>query len=188
MLVGIDEAGRGPLAGVVVACALYLKRKPQFKVKDSKALSSRARDEAFSWILNNSCFGIGLANRKEIDQLNILQATLLAFNRAVKGLLKKKPQLKKATFIIDGNHFRSDLDLKFRCLKKADQIVAEVSCASVVAKVVRDRLMDCLDFLYPQWKFSQHKGYPTLEHFQLLSKHQLTPFHRRSFGPCQIKV
>jgi ribonuclease HII len=188
MIVGLDEAGRGPLAGVVTACALHLKSKPPFKVKDSKALSSAARQEIFPWLLSNSVFGVDIAQAKEIDRINILEATLLAFNRAVKRLLAKAPYLRKATFIVDGNHFRTDLDLKFICMKKADQKVKEVSCASIIAKVVRDHLMDSLDFLYPQWNFAQHKGYPTKEHFSLLKKHPLTPFHRRSFSPCKVKL
>lgn len=185
MIVGLDEAGRGPLAGVVVACALWLKKNPPFPIKDSKSLSADRREEIFSWLRAGAVFGVGLANNKEIDKINILEATFLAFNRAINKLLEKAPKLKKANFIIDGNHFRSGLKLNYICKPRADSQVQEVACASIVAKVVRDYLMSSLDFLYPQWNFSQHKGYPTSEHFSLIKKYALTPFHRRSFAPCK---
>ena len=185
MVVGLDEAGRGPLAGVVVACALHLKKEPPFTIKDSKSLSASMREEIFSWLTYKSVFGVGIASNQEIDKVNILEATFLAFNRAIKKLLSKSAKLKKAKFIVDGNHFRSDLELNYICQPKADVYVKEVSCASIVAKVVRDYLMNSVDFLYPQWNFSQHKGYPTAEHFSLIEKLTLTPFHRRSFSPCK---
>lgn len=184
MIVGIDEAGRGPLAGVVVGCALFLKQEPPFTVRDSKALSPAAREEIFSWLINHSVFGVELATAEEIDTINILEATFLAFTRAIQTLLEKSSYLKEATFIVDGPLFRTNLDLKFTCMKKADVKIKEVACASIVAKVVRDRLMDSLHFLYPEWNFAKHKGYPTPEHFSLIKKHSLTPFHRRSFYPC----
>ena len=181
MIVGVDEAGRGPLAGAVVACALCLKETPPFTVKDSKAISAKAREEIFSWLVSGAIFGVGIAGQKEIDEFNILEATFLAFNRAIKKLIEKSPNLKNADFIIDGNHFRTDLGFKYTCLKGADRKVKEVSCASIVAKVVRDYLMNSVDFLYPEWNFSKHKGYPTAEHFALVKKQALTPFHRRVF-------
>ena len=185
MIVGIDEAGRGPLAGAVVACALCLKKKPSFKVRDSKALSPSLREGIFHWLTSNSVFAIGIADAIEIDRVNILQATFLAFNRAIKNIIKKNPDLKQAQFIIDGNMFRTDLNLKYKCIIKADEKIQEVSCASIVAKVVRDHLMNMVDFLYPNWNFSKHKGYPTKEHFSLINKHSLSPFHRQSFTPCR---
>ncbi len=181
----MDEAGRGPLAGVVVACALHLRKNPPFGLRDSKSLSSAQREEVFTWLGSGAVFGVGLADNREIDKFNILEATFLAFNRAIKKLLAKSPKLKKATFIVDGNHFRSDLRLKYICRPKADCQVKEVACASIIAKVVRDYLMNSVDFLYPQWNFSKHKGYPTPEHFSLIKKLVLTPFHRRSFSPCK---
>jgi len=185
MVVGVDEAGRGPLAGVVVACALHLKKIPPFAVRDSKALCASSREEIFSWLRTGAVFGVGLADNKEIDKINILEATFLAFNRAIRKLLEKSPKLKKANFIVDVNHLRSDLKLKYTFMPRADFQIKEVSCASIVAKVVRDYLMNSVDFLYPQWNFSRHKGYPTSEHFSLLKKYALTPFHRRSFAPCR---
>lgn len=184
-LVGVDEAGRGPLVGEVVACALHLSKEPPFKVKDSKALSQKLREDIFSWLSSNAVFAIGTASAKEIDEINILQATFRAFQRAIEGLIEKAPFLRKAKFIIDGNLFQTDLSIDYVCMKKADELVKEVSCASIMAKVTRDHFMEMLDFLCPEWNFSKHKGYPTAEHFQLLEKHSLTPFHRRSFSPCR---
>jgi ribonuclease HII len=184
MVVGLDEAGRGPLAGAVVACALHLLKEPPFSLKDSKSLSASAREERFNWLACGAIFAVGIASSREIDQSNILEATFLAFNRAINRLLVKSPKLRGANFIVDGNHFRSGLKLNYTCRVKADVSVEEVACASVVAKVVRDYLMETADFLYPQWNFSRHKGYPTPEHFSLLRKQVLSPFHRRSFAPC----
>ena len=185
MIVGVDEAGRGPLAGAVVACALHLENNPRFEIKDSKALSARSREEVFSWLIANSAFAVGVADAREIDKINILEATFLAFNRAIIKLIKKRSFLRDADFIIDGTMFKTKLNLNYSCLKKADETVREVSCASIVAKVVRDHLVGNIDFLYPHWSFREHKGYPTAKHFSLIKKHALTPFHRRSFSPCK---
>jgi ribonuclease HII len=186
MIVGIDEAGRGPLAGAVVACALYLNNgEPPFPVKDSKELSVVLREKILAWLATKAEFSVGIATPTEIDKHNILQATFLAFNRAIEGLLKKASYLKEATFIIDGNLFQTDLDIKYICMEKADKKVKEVSCASIVAKVTRDYFMKLADFIYPQWNFSKHKGYPTKDHFSLLKEYPLTPLHRRSFSPCK---
>lgn len=186
MIVGIDEAGRGPLAGVVVACALHLKEEPPFLVKDSKALSVSSREKIFTWLLHYAQFAVDVASVQEIDRHNILGATLLAFNRAIERLLVKAPALKDAHFIIDGLHFRNDLNLRASCIVEADKRIKEVSCASIVAKVFRDHLMNSIDFLCPQWRFAKHKGYPTKEHVLLIQKYALSPFHRRTFAPCKI--
>ncbi|MFH1772102.1 MAG: ribonuclease HII [Candidatus Omnitrophota bacterium] len=181
MIVGVDEAGRGPLAGAVVGCALYLKKKPPFIVKDSKQLQESSRHQVVSWLSDNSTFSVGIASQDEIDEINILNATFLSFDRAVNGLIQKEPKLKKATFIIDGNLYRTNTKIKYRCVIGADKSVDEVACASVVAKVFRDYLMEVAHFLYPQWNFKRHKGYPTKEHFQLLKKYNKSPIHRKSF-------
>ena len=184
MIVGVDEAGRGPLAGVVIGCALHLLNEPPKGIKDSKELSESRRQEFFSWIIDNSLYEVHVATPKEIDRHNILEATFLTFNRAIEALLQKAPHLRKAKFIIDGTQFRTRLDIRYNCMKQADKKVKAVSCASIVAKVVRDYLMGLADFLYPEFNFSQHKGYPTKEHVSLIDKHSLTPLHRRSFSPC----
>ncbi|UCC95331.1 MAG: ribonuclease HII [Candidatus Omnitrophota bacterium] len=212
---GVDEAGRGPLAGPVVSCALYLsdelplliyptkraKRQQESSIsirshfencnifaggfRDSKQLSPFLREEAFRWLQDNTVFSVGMATHQEIDRLNILEATFLSFNRAIEGLLKKAPHLKKATFIVDGNSFRTNLAVNYRCVEKADRKIKEVSCASIVAKVTRDHLMNVAHSLFPKWNFFRHKGYPTPEHIWLLEKCKLSPIHRRSFYPCK---
>lgn len=184
MIVGVDEAGRGPLAGVVSACALYLDKEPPKTVRDSKELTPFARQDIFGWLIQNAYFCVGIASPQEIDKFNILEATMLAFNRSIKKLLNKAPYLKKALFIIDGNIFRTELDIKYKCIEKADKTVKQVSCASIVAKVTRDYLMMNAHFLYPEWNFKKHKGYPTKEHFSLIEKHALSPLHRKTFYPC----
>lgn len=185
MIVGIDEAGRGPLAGAVVACALAFKKQPPFPVSDSKLLSASKRQEIFTWLSANALFAIESASVEEIDRYNILEATFLAFDRAIVKLLKRYPRLAKGNFIIDGTFFKTKRNIKYQCLKQADQKIKEVSCASIMAKVSRDHFMGILSFLYPEWNFSRHKGYPTKEHFSLLKRYRLTPFHRRSFSPCK---
>ncbi|MDD3296170.1 MAG: ribonuclease HII [Candidatus Omnitrophica bacterium] len=184
MIVGVDEAGRGPLAGAVVVCALAFKKNPPFSIKDSKVLSWARRQEIFSLLSEYALFRVSLASAREIDEINILEATFLAFNRAIKGLLKVEPSLRSARFVIDGTLFRTDLDIDYVCMKRADSRIKEVSAASIVAKVTRDHLMDSLNFLYPQWGFSKHKGYPTKEHMEQVHRCDLTPFHRKSFYPC----
>ena len=184
MIVGVDEAGRGPLAGVVVGCALFLKKQPLPEIKDSKELSAPMREHLFNWIVDNSILSVKAAAPSEIDSKNILEATFLTFNRAIDELLQKAPKLKKAKFIVDGTLFRTHHDINYVCMKQADKKVKQVSCASIVAKVTRDYLMGLVDYLCPQWNFLRHKGYPTKEHIALIEKHALSPFHRRSFFPC----
>jgi len=184
MIVGLDEAGRGPLAGIVATCALHLRVMPPFAVRDSKELSAHQREKIFHWLLDNSLYSVDIATVDEIDTHNILEATMLAFNRSIRHLLKKAPWLKAATFIIDGNIFHTDMTIQYRCVEKADKTIKEVSCASIMAKVTRDHLMQMADFLYPQWHFAKHKGYPTKEHFTLIERHALSPLHRQTFYPC----
>ena len=186
MIVGVDEAGRGPLAGVVSACALHLISRPPFEIKDSKELSVQAREEIFPWLMRNAVFSVSVATPEEIDRLNILEATFLCFDRAIAGILAKSPRLKDAEFIIDGPLFRTSRDIKYRCVIGADKLVKEVSCAAIMAKVARDHLMKTADFLYPEWDFASHKGYPTRAHRDIVAQKGLTPLHRRSFSPCGL--
>ncbi|MCF7873817.1 MAG: ribonuclease HII [Candidatus Omnitrophica bacterium] len=181
MIVGIDEAGRGPLAGSVVVCALAFRNKFPYPIKDSKRLSVQRREFIFSWILKNCDYGVGDASHQEIEKLNILGATYLAAQRAITKLIDKDSKFKKAEFIVDGNCFKTNLDIKYKCCKKADETIAQVACASIVAKVTRDYMMKIADFIYPEWNFSKHKGYPTKEHYLLIDKYKLSPLHRRSF-------
>lgn len=179
MLVGIDEAGRGPLAGPVAVCALALRDSFPFPVKDSKKLSPQKREILFSWILKNCYYSVALASVGEIKKLNISGATYLAADRAIQALLRRFPKLRKARFIVDGIAFKTNLDIDYCCLKKADEKVAEVACASVVAKVTRDYLMKVADFIYPEWCFSEHKGYPTQKHYALIDQYKFCSLHRR---------
>ncbi len=181
MIVGIDEAGRGPLAGSVVVCALAFHNKFPYQVKDSKKLSVKKRELIFSWILENCDYAVCAAGQREIEKINISEATYLAAERAIKKLIARKPIFKKANFIVDGTFFKTRLNISYKCLKKADEKIAQVACASIVAKVSRDYLMRVADFIYPHWNFSKHKGYPTKEHYSLIAKHKFSPLHRRTF-------
>ncbi|MBD3246572.1 MAG: ribonuclease HII [Candidatus Omnitrophica bacterium] len=182
--VGVDEAGRGPLAGPVVSCALWLPRRPGFRVRDSKKTPPRQRQEIFQWLRQYALFAVALSREGEIDELNILKATFLAFERAISGLLKKAPQLSTAEFVIDGPCFRTSLPVRIRCEKGADARVLEVSCASIVAKVARDHCMELAHCVWPEWDFARHKGYPTARHRELLQRREASLFHRKSYRPC----
>jgi len=182
VIVGVDEAGRGPLCGPVVVCAFFFKKgHSDIPVKDSKALSALKRQRLFERLCEEGCYAVSLASAQEIDRFNILQATMIAFNRAIKALISQHKGLNDALFVIDGPIFRTDLSIDYQCIKKADVTVCEVSSASIIAKVARDHFMHMLDFLYPQWEFCGHKGYPTKRHRDLLVSLAPTPFHRKTF-------
>ena len=179
LVAGVDEAGRGPLVGPVVAAAVILDpRKPIAGLADSKTLSARKRERLFHAILANAlCCAVAQASAAEIDQLNILQATLLAMQRAVAGL-RLHPKL----VLVDGNRLPI-LPMRAEALVKGDARVAEISAASIVAKVHRDQLCAALDAQYPAYGFARHKGYGTAEHLSALAVHGPCPEHRRSFRP-----
>jgi ribonuclease HII len=175
----VDEAGRGPLAGPVVAAAVILDdRNPIAYLADSKVLSPKRRDYLFDEIRAKAlCFSIAEASAEEIDSLNILQATMLAMRRAVQGL-RLPPKL----VLVDGN--RSPLlDVRAEAIVKGDSKVPAISAASILAKVTRDRWCAQYHQEFPQYGFEAHKGYPTLVHLQALRKHGPCPQHRKSFGP-----
>ncbi len=192
MIVGVDEAGRGPLAGCVVACALCMKGKRAvfnqegLPVKDSKKLSHIQREAAFESFREKTIFSLGIATHKEIDKYNILKATFIAFERALGGLFDKKRSLRKAKVIIDGNMFETNMPINYQCVVKADEKIREVAFASITAKLFRDYLMKVADFCFPKWELSKHKGYPTQEHITAIKKYGLSPLHRRSFAPCRL--
>ncbi|OGT81848.1 MAG: ribonuclease HII [Gammaproteobacteria bacterium RIFCSPLOWO2_02_FULL_52_10] len=178
---GVDEAGRGPLAGPVIAAAVILPVERGIAgLKDSKKLTAAARErlaveikaKALSW-------GIGRADISEIDEINILQASLLAMRRAV-AALAIAPQL----VLVDGDHC-PELDCQVTAIVRGDQTVPAISAASILAKVSRDLEMIAMDRLYPGYGFAQHKGYPTRQHLQALAAHGICAIHRRSFGPVQ---
>lgn len=179
---GIDEAGRGPLAGPVVAAAVILN--PEITIKglnDSKLLTEKQREALYKQIQENViAWGIGRAEVTEIDQLNILQATFLAMQRAV-AALKVAPYLA----LIDGNK-SPKLPCETRAIIKGDQTEPAISAASILAKVTRDREMLLLDKQFPGYGFAQHKGYPTKDHFAALEKLGPCAIHRRSYAPVAV--
>lgn len=182
LLAGVDEAGRGPLAGPVVAAAVILDElHPIAGLADSKKLSARQRDALFDEIRAKAlCCSIALASVEEIDELNILHATMLAMRRAVEGL-----RLKPSLVQVDGNRV-PPLQVPAQAIVKGDAKVQAISAASILAKVHRDRLCEQLHEAYPQYGFDGHKGYPTAEHLAALREHGATPHHRRSFGPVKV--
>lgn len=181
LMAGVDEAGRGPLAGPVVAAAVILDDLHPIKgLADSKVLTERKRERLFDEIRAKAlCCCIAEASVEEIDELNILQATLLAMRRAVEGL-----RLKPAKVLVDGNRLPV-LKIPAEAIVKGDAKVAAISAASILAKVSRDRQCLAMHELHPEYGFAKHKGYPSPEHLQALREHGVTAWHRRSFGPVR---
>ena len=178
---GVDEAGRGPLAGPVVAAAVILDpRQGIAGLADSKKLTARRREQLFDQIQDKAlCCAIGQASVEEIDRLNILQATLLAMQRAVAGL-----RLVTARVLVDGNRLPR-LPMLAEAIIGGDAKVPAISAASILAKVHRDRWCEQIDAEYPQYGFAAHKGYGTAEHLAALQRHGALPEHRRSFAPVR---
>lgn len=181
LIAGVDEAGRGPLAGPVVAAAVILDdRHPIAGLNDSKKLSARTRERLHDEILAQAlCTCIAQASVEEIDRLNILQATLLAMRRAVEGL-----RLTPAKVLVDGNQLPL-LSLPAEAIVQGDAKVAAISAASILAKVHRDRWCQVMHQAYPQYGFDGHKGYPTSAHLAALKLHGACIEHRRSFAPVR---
>jgi ribonuclease HII len=181
LIAGVDEAGRGPLAGPVVAAAVILDELQPIKgLNDSKQLSPRTRERLFDEIHAKAlCFCIAQASVEEIDALNILQATMLAMRRAIEGL-----RLRPHKVLVDGNRIPT-LRIAAEAIVKGDAKVKAISAASILAKVHRDRLCLLLHEQHPQYGFDGHKGYPTPVHLAALRAHGACPEHRRSFGPVR---
>ncbi len=179
LLAGVDEAGRGPLAGPVVAAAVILDElRPIKGLNDSKKLSARQREKLYDEIRAKAlCCSVAQASVEEIDRLNILQATMLAMKRAVEGL-----RLKPAKVLVDGNRLPT-LDVLAEAIVKGDATVPAISAASILAKVTRDRWCAELDAQYPEYGFAGHKGYGTAEHLAALQVHGACPQHRKTFAP-----
>lgn len=176
---GVDEAGRGPLAGPVVAAAVILDDLNPIKgLNDSKKLTAARREKLYDEIRAKAlCCSVAQASVEEIEQLNILQATLLAMRRAVEGL-----RLKPHKVLVDGNRLPV-LDVLAEAIVGGDATVPAISAASILAKVTRDRLCQDLDKRYPQYGFAGHKGYGTAEHLAALRAHGACPEHRKTFAP-----
>lgn len=181
LLAGVDEAGRGPLAGPVVAAAVILDElNPIMGLADSKQLSALKRESLYVEIRARAlCCSVAEASVEEIDRLNILQATMLAMRRAVEGL-----RLKPGKVLVDGNRIPV-LKVAAEAIIGGDATVAAISAASILAKVHRDRLCLTLHEQHPQYGFDGHKGYPTPEHLAALRAHGACPHHRRSFAPVR---
>jgi ribonuclease HII len=181
LVAGVDEAGRGPLAGPVVAAAVILDDTKRIRgLNDSKVLTPAVRDRLYDEIRAKAlCCSVAEASVEEIDTFNILQATLLAMRRAVEGL-----RLKPAKVLVDGNQLPR-LMIHAEAVIGGDATVKSISAASILAKVHRDRLCLQLHELYPQYGFDEHKGYSTPQHFAALKAHGACAIHRRSFAPVR---
>lgn len=179
LVAGVDEAGRGPLAGPVLAAAVILDDLHPIKgLADSKKLTARRREQLYDEIRAKAlCCAVAQASVQEIDELNILQATLLAMRRAVEGL-RLAPKL----VLVDGNRLPV-LPMRAEAIVKGDALVAAISAASILAKVSRDRWCVEVDLAYPAYGFARHKGYGTAEHLAALQAHGACPVHRTTFRP-----
>jgi len=183
-VVGLDEVGRGPLAGPVVAAAVCIKKSdlPPFveNIRDSKKLSQKRREGWYKFLTEqpNIKWGIGLVSEKVIDRINILEATKLAMKQAVKAL-KIEPDY----LLLDGNFLLEDLSISQKAVIRGDEKVISCAAASIIAKVIRDRLMLRYHQKFPQYGFDKHKGYGTKDHLAAIKKHGACPIHRTSFSP-----
>ena len=187
LIAGVDEVGRGALFGIVVAAAVILPKTAlidcqNWGIKDSKKLSARSRELLVPQIQQIAiAYNIGVASVVEIDELNILQATLVAMHRAVAGL-SVLPQL----CLIDGNKSIPNLNLPQQTLVKGEDRSISIAAASILAKVWRDRVISELANIYPEYHLSKNKGYGTANHLLAIAKYGITPEHRQSFSPCKI--
>ncbi len=210
-VIGIDEAGRGPLAGPVVACACTLIRpsgifscqrekgvlKKYNLIRDSKMLSEKQREGLYDFILENFYIGVGICDHKTIDRINILQAAFLAMNKAIASLARimkrelrsknKKSVMYDSKFIIlvDGNRTIPNCSYEQRAIIGGDKLVKSISAASIIAKVTRDRIMRQMHKKHPEYHFDKHKGYGTKLHAECLKRHGPCRIHRRSFRPVK---
>lgn len=187
MVIGVDEAGRGPLAGPVVAAAVNLRtRRFKNRIDDSKKLTSRQREEAFLEIAEKAVFGLGVISEKIIDRLNILVATRMAMEKAIAELIEKIVQYKERRIhiLVDGNNIGLQSSFPVSYIIRGDAKSMSIACASIIAKVTRDRLMSLYDSIFPQYGFLRHKGYPTQEHRQAIRRFGLSSIHRNTF--CSV--
>lgn len=190
LLGAIDEAGRGPLAGPVVATCVVLSPEKNFDedfrelIKDSKKLTEKKREEIFDLILENfSEVGVGICDHETIDRINILEASFLAMKKAIGGI-KQKPEY----IILDGKFPIPNISTKQEPIIKGDSFVFSIAAASIIAKVTRDRIMRDFHEKFPEYEFARHKGYGTKLHIELLKKHGPSPIHRKSFGPVKNAI
>lgn len=183
---GCDEAGRGCIAGPVVAAAVILPRGDDFpEFDDSKKLTEKQREKLRIKVLENAAaYGVGIVSAEEIDEINILNASFLAMHRAI-DQLKIRPEL----LLIDGNRFNKYHDIKHQCIVGGDAKYQSIAAASILAKTTRDHIMQELDTQYPLYNWKQNKGYPTIEHKNAVAEHGMSPYHRKTFNmSIQLKL
>ena len=190
-IIGVDEAGRGPLAGPVMAAAVAIMINDKCEellnlgVNDSKKLSPKKREEIFKILTSHPLvlWSVGEASEKEIDEINILQASLLAMRRAVEKLIDKNDRLERENFsvYIDGREVIPNLTANQKSIINGDAKVFSIAAASIIAKVTRDRLMLKCAEKYPQYGFEKHKGYGTKQHYEMIEKHGICRIHRKTF-------
>ncbi len=183
---GCDEAGRGCIAGPVVAAAVILPRGMDFpEFDDSKKLSEKQREKLRIKVLENAeAYGVGIVSAEEIDEINILNASFLAMHRAI-DQLKIRPEL----LLIDGNRFNKYQDIKHQCIVGGDAKYQAIAAASILAKTTRDYIMEELDNQYPNYNWKKNKGYPTIEHKNAVAEYGMTPYHRKTFNmSIQLKL
>lgn len=184
LIAGVDEAGRGPLAGPVVAAAVILDpMRPIDGLRDSKKLTEASRERLAAEIKERALdWSVAHATVEEIDELNILQATMLAMKRAISGLT-----VRPSLVLVDGNRVPR-IDLPVNAIIQGDDKIAAISAASIIAKTTRDHWLEELDERYPEYGFAKHKGYGTKEHLEALAKYGPLPVHRKSFGPVKQAI
>lgn len=189
IVVGIDEAGRGPLAGPVVAGAVTASPEaveialaaPEFRlIRDSKTLSAKQREKAYDFITQHFGWGVGLSDEKTIDRINILQAAYLSMKKAISHL-KTKTKNAPEIVLVDGRSPIPNISIRQECIVQGDKHIFSISAASIVAKVTRDRLMIARHEKFPEYGFAKHKGYGTKFHYDMLEKHGPCEAHRKSF-------
>ena len=181
LIAGVDEAGRGPLCGPVVAAAVIFSNRDieiPVVIRDSKKMSAKSRAIAYDWITKNTIWAVGECGPAEIDELNILWASMRAMERAV-AALSRVPEL----CLIDGN--RVPKNLQGRAVVKGDAKSLSIAAASIIAKETRDKIMRDLAVQFPQYGWDRNAGYPTPEHLMAIEKYGITPYHRQSFGPVK---
>ncbi len=184
-ILGLDEAGRGPLAGSVVAAAVCLTSfKFTCTINDSKKMTPRSRERAFHEIFDKAHVGIGIISETVIDAVNILNASHLAMDAAVSDLLSRMPETaskEQLMLLVDGDRFRTKLPYRYKTIIGGDGCSLSIACASIIAKVFRDRMLEAYDRVFPQYGFGRHKGYPTQAHRDAIRTHGPSIIHRRSF-------
>lgn len=209
LVIGVDEAGRGPLAGPVVACAASLsnqklvnsnwgKEDPDYEllitnysqIKDSKLLSEKQRESLYDFILENFYVGIGVCDHRTIDRINILEATYLAMKKAIASLSRNMEHKtwNKSVILVDGNKIIPNCSYEQKAIVGGDKLIKSISAASIVAKVTRDRLMRGMHEKYPQYCFDKHKGYGTKAHVAALKKYGACEIHRKTFEPIKSLI